>query len=166
MSLSIVIQTREKCYGVTFIDGKFMVSTSKDIYRVGMEGKFKKVHQLSKCCNHLASYPKGKRTFASIYSSTESDTVITELCSGNKMCVIPAGIVKGGRGIDVDYHGNLYICGQTSNNVVQVSMCGTQIRELLTSNDGIDSPGAISVRGDKIVVSNKNQDEIHVFQLY
>ncbi|XP_033760887.1 uncharacterized protein LOC117342758 [Pecten maximus] len=172
LTLLTVIKMPEECYGVTFKDGKFMVSTPKDIYRVGMEGESEKVDQLPKDCYNLASCPNEKRTLASMRTSKTGDVVVTKLSTGVQTCVMRVGLVKDARGIDVDRQRNLYVCGYESNNVVQMSTCGTRIRELLTSQDSIDKPRAISVCGDRFVVhyvsneSPQDRNNIHVYQLY
>ncbi|XP_069105043.1 uncharacterized protein [Argopecten irradians] len=82
--------------------------------------------------------------------------------------ILNEGVVKNATGVAVDREGNVYICGQESNNVVQISTDGSKVREFLTSEDGINSPTAIAVCGDKLVVTSlspQQQDVIHVFQL-
>ncbi|XP_069108982.1 LOW QUALITY PROTEIN: uncharacterized protein [Argopecten irradians] len=166
LTLSNVIKTPHGCYGISFIDGKFMVSTPKDIYRVGMDGKTAKVHSFSNSCHHLVCCPVRNLTYASILTS--KDAIVTKLSSSGQTCVMEVGVVDGGMGIDVDNDGNLYVCGQKSKNVVQISACGTRIRELLTVKDGIDKPRAISVRGDRLVVTNESsadRNNVNVYQL-
>ncbi|XP_069139052.1 uncharacterized protein [Argopecten irradians] len=174
LTLSSVIRMKEKCHGITFVDGAFIVSTPKDVYRVGMDGKSQKVDQLPNNCYHLVSCPNQKGTFASLSTSKAIDAkaidaVVTKLSTEVQTCIMRVGLVKNGMGIDMDRDGNLYVCGQRSNNVVQMSPDGTRIRELLTSKDGIDSPRAISVWGDKFVVTNEsleNRNCIDVYQLF
>ncbi|XP_033759526.1 uncharacterized protein LOC117341772 [Pecten maximus] len=169
LTLSTVIQMPTTCYGIAFINGKFMVSTPKDIYRVGMKGEAAKFDTLPGECYHLALSPNGKDVFASLSKSGADDVVVIEMSIGVQACVMRVGLVKGAMGIDIDREGNMYVCGYESNNVVQMSTCGTRIRELLTSQDGIDKPRAISVCGDKLVVTNQSSQDrnnIHVYQLY
>ncbi|XP_069105370.1 uncharacterized protein [Argopecten irradians] len=162
-----VLKTPRYYYGITFLDQKFIVSTKEDIYRLSMKGEnAEKICQLPKECTQLASCSNENCIFASMFTSRTNGIMVTRLSSGKQKCVLRAGLVKGGKGIDVDRESNLYVCGYESNNVVQVSADGTQVRELLTSKDGIDRPGAISVCENKFVVVNKGQNELHVYQLY
>ncbi|OWF38345.1 E3 ubiquitin-protein ligase TRIM56 [Mizuhopecten yessoensis] len=85
------------------------------------------------------------------------------------MChVATVGVLKGAFGVDVDVEGNVYVCGRESNNVVQMSEEGAHVRELLTSSDGVDRPRAISVCGDRFVVTNEssqNRNYVQIFKL-
>ncbi|XP_033760403.1 uncharacterized protein LOC117342362 [Pecten maximus] len=59
-------QPRIGCYGITFVNGKFMVSTRKDIYMVTREGEALKVHTLEKDCSHIVYDPLYEQAFVSI----------------------------------------------------------------------------------------------------
>ncbi|XP_021354935.1 uncharacterized protein LOC110451328 [Mizuhopecten yessoensis] len=168
LSTVINVSTSIKCHGLAFMDGHFMVSTSKGIHRVALGGKVMQNHTLSSPCWHLASNTKKNTTFACLQTSSVVNTVVTRLPNGIQIYGIDERIVRNAMGVDVDPEGNVYVCGQDSNNVVQVSANGTKIRELLTSMNGINKPRAISVCGDKFVVTNQSsyENEIHVYQLY
>ncbi|XP_021362069.1 uncharacterized protein LOC110455931 [Mizuhopecten yessoensis] len=167
LSTVIKVSTYIECQGLAFMDGHFMVSTNEGIHSVTMDGKVVQNHTLSSPCWHLASNPKKNTTFACLQTSSVVNTVVTRLPNGLQIYGIDERVVRNAKGVDVDREGNVYVCGQDSNNVVQVSANGTKIRELLTSKDGINKPRAISVCGDKFVVTNLSyQTEIHVYQLY
>ncbi|OWF49733.1 hypothetical protein KP79_PYT01008 [Mizuhopecten yessoensis] len=171
LTLSNVIKVPKDiaCQGLAFMDGHFMVSTLKDIHSVTMDGKVEKVQILSSPCWHLASDVKNNKTFACQKTSTVDGIVVTRLPNGIQIYGLDERVVKNAMGVDVDSEGNVYVCGQDSNKVLQVSAYGNKFRELLTSKDGIDKPRAISVCGDKFVVTNQSsqdRNEIHVYQLY
>ncbi|XP_033761120.1 uncharacterized protein LOC117342928 [Pecten maximus] len=171
LTLSKVIKVPgiENYYGIVFLDGKFTVSTPNDVYRVTMEGKTEKVDTFPESCCHLSCSPDRKVTLASLVVSNADEIAVFKLSSDVHKCVLRLGLVNGAMGIDIDREGNLYVCGQGSNNIVQLSVYGTRIRELLTSKDGINKPRAISVYGDKFVVTNqsaRNCNDIHVYQFY
>ncbi|OWF49734.1 uncharacterized protein LOC110451322 [Mizuhopecten yessoensis] len=171
LTLSTVIEVPEdiKCQGLAFMDGHFMVSTSTDIHSVTMDGKVEKVQTLSSPCWNLASDLKKNKTFACLQTSTMDDIVVTRLPNGIQIYGLDERVVENAMGVDVDSEGNVYVCGQDSNKVLQVSAYGTKVKELLTSKDGIDEPRAISVCGNKFVVTNnssQDRNEIHIYQLY
>ncbi|XP_069106421.1 uncharacterized protein [Argopecten irradians] len=164
---STAIKTPSASYGITFREGKFLVTTPRNIYEIPMEGELKQIQSLPYDCYCLAS--DENEVFATLSTSEAEKVVVTKLTSDVQTCVARVGVVKSGRGIDVDREGNLYVCGYESNNVVQMSRYGTQIRELLMAKDGIDKPMAISVHGNKFVVTNvssQDKNNVHVYQLY
>ncbi|XP_060065756.1 uncharacterized protein LOC132546074 [Ylistrum balloti] len=168
LALLTVINIPEECYGIAFIDGVFIVSISNGTQTVTLKGETAQVHAIPAASKHLTSNPDEKHTFASLETPEDGGVEITKLTADAHTCVLRSGLVKGAMGVDVDKEGNLYVCGQASNNVVMVSACGTKIRELLTSKDGINSPRAISVCGDKFVVTTKaseKEQDIHLYQL-
>ncbi|XP_021354933.1 tripartite motif-containing protein 2-like [Mizuhopecten yessoensis] len=166
LSTVIGMDKNTECRGLAFMGGNFMVSASEDIYSVTMYGKVKKVQTLSSQCWYLASDLKKNKTFACQNVSTVDDIVVTRLPNGIQIYGLDKRVVKNEMGVDVDSEGNVYVCGRDSNNVVQVSAYGTNVRELLTSKDGIDKPMAISVCGNKFVVTDDSSNEIHIYQLY
>lgn len=158
----------EKYCGVTFTDGKINVTTPDDIYTVTMEGETEKVGTFPAPSFHLACSQNSKQIFASLRNTNVDEVVITEIYAGVQTSVLPAGMVKDALGIDFDREGNMYVCGIVSKNIVQLSPYGTRIRQLLTSEDGIGSPRAISVCGDKFVVTSQSSqscNDINVYQL-
>lgn len=168
---SIVIKVPEITgyYAVAFMDGVFMASTPKDIYQVTFDGKVDKGTTLREDCCQLTCSQKGKSFYASSAASGMDGAAVVKVYSGVHKCVMRGGAVKRAMGIDIDSQENLYVCGQASNNVVQISKYGTRVRKLLTSSDGMDKPRAISVWGDQFVITNqssRDRNYIHVFQLY
>ncbi|XP_021354930.1 uncharacterized protein LOC110451323 [Mizuhopecten yessoensis] len=169
LSSSITISGNTDCHGIAFFDGAFIVSTPKDIRSVTLKGKTMVSCGLGAECCHLAYCPKQKKVFASLNTSTWGAVALTRLSAWIKTDMLISGVVKNAMGVDLDREGNVYVCGQASNNVVQISSDGSKVRELLTSKDGIDKPRAISVCGDKLAITNESftqNDQIHVYQLY
>ncbi|XP_033731356.1 E3 ubiquitin-protein ligase TRIM33-like [Pecten maximus] len=159
----------ERCPGVAYINNNYVVGTSSSLYVVPKDGgQATKLHTVESRCLHLASNQNNGYVFASINESTPDKVAVTRLSDKSIRNVLKVGTVKGTTGIDVDREGNVYVCGCRSNNVIQMSEDGTNVRELLTSSDGIKSPRAISVYGDKVVITNEYSDQrnfIHMFQL-
>ncbi|XP_069142205.1 LOW QUALITY PROTEIN: tripartite motif-containing protein 10-like [Argopecten irradians] len=158
----------ENCLGVTYNNNTFVVSTVTSLYSVPQNGgKATMLHNIESKCLHLACDQRNGRVFASIYTSDPDAVAVTRLCDGIHTDVLKVGVVKDTTGIDVDREGNVYICGCNSHNVIQMSGDGTNVRELLTSADGIERPRAISVLGEKVVITNKSKQRnfVHLFQL-
>ncbi|XP_033745025.1 E3 ubiquitin-protein ligase TRIM68-like [Pecten maximus] len=159
----------EVCLGVTYNNTNFVVGTTSSLYSVPKDGgEATKLHAIKSKCLHLASNQYNGCLFASLYESTPNKVAVTRLSGKSIRDVLKVGTVKGTAGIDIDREGNLYVCGAVSNNVIQMSEDGTNVRELLTSSDGIKLPRAISVCGDKVVITSDSSDQqncIDVFQL-
>ncbi|OWF54247.1 tripartite motif-containing protein 2-like isoform X1 [Mizuhopecten yessoensis] len=159
----------ESCLGVTYHNNYFIVGTTESLYSVPASGgEPKNLLTFKSQCLHLASNQKNGHVFASIHTSTPDEVVVIRLSDEAHTHVLKVGLVKSTTGIDVDREGNLYVCGSSSNNVIQMSGDGRNIRELLTSSDGIKRPRAISVWEDRIVITNGSKYQnnfVHMFQL-
>ncbi|XP_021354998.1 transcription intermediary factor 1-beta-like [Mizuhopecten yessoensis] len=168
LTLSSVINTNKQCYGITYRDGEFIVSTGSEVCSVKKDGTTKTLYRYTGDVCALSHDPKDGQLFIAHRTNRTGRTAIGRLSTDNKYTdVLNVGVVKYAYGVDVDMEGNVYVCGYGSNNVVQMSGDGTNVRELLTAADGITQPLAISVCGNKLVVSNLSgqRDSIQVFQL-
>ncbi|CAG2231469.1 unnamed protein product [Mytilus edulis] len=74
--------------------------------------------------------------------------------------------LKSPHGIDVDNDGNVYVVGNSLNNVVVISPDGQRHREVLTANDGLFNPVALHYSGlnNQLLVANFN-DTAFLFDL-
>lgn len=152
-------------YGITHIAGEYAVSTPRDIYRVTKQGEATYIQSLGCGCHNLAYDEHSDRIVATLAASY---VAVVTLSNGSQNEVLKTGVVSDVTGVDVDRDGNIYVCGQASNNVVMIPADGTKVRELLTSVDGISRPLAISVYGDRFVVSCvslQQQSEVHVYRM-
>ncbi|XP_033763034.1 uncharacterized protein LOC117344399 [Pecten maximus] len=70
-------------------------------------------------------------------------------------------LLTGASGIDIDQDGNMYICCNDSEKIVQISRHG-KVRSLVDMSD----PYRIAVCGKKFVVSMKNQGTVKFFEMY
>ncbi|OWF49732.1 transcription intermediary factor 1-beta-like [Mizuhopecten yessoensis] len=168
LTLSSVINTNQQYIGITYRNGEFIVPTGFEICSVKKDGTTKTLYRYTGDVYALSHDSKDGQLFVSHHTVTTGSTAIGRLSTDNKYTdVLKVGVVKYACGVDVDVEGNVYVCGYSSNNVVQMSGDGTNVRELLTAADGITHPIAISVCGDKLVVTNVSdqRDSIQVFQL-
>ncbi|OWF53262.1 uncharacterized protein LOC110446613 [Mizuhopecten yessoensis] len=169
LTLSSKINTREPCFSIACRNGDFIVSTGFKVCRVSKDGTTHKLHRYSDAVHGMSYDSQHGQLFITHNTVTEGEIVVTRLSDDNKHTdVLRVGVVKYAFGVDLDVEGNVYVCGYGSNNVVQMSGDGTNVRELLTAASGIERPLSISVCGDKIVVTNessKQRDCIRVFQL-
>ncbi|XP_021355008.1 uncharacterized protein LOC110451364 [Mizuhopecten yessoensis] len=168
LTLSSVINKNKQYYGITYRDDEFIVSTGSEVCSVKKDGTTKTLYRYTGNVHALSHDSKDGQLFIAHYTNSTGRTAIGKLSTDNKYTdVLKVGVVKYPYGVDVDVEGNVYVCGNGSHNVVQMSGDGTNVRELLTGADGIACPSAISVCGDKLVVTNGSgqRDSIQVFQL-
>ncbi|XP_033731710.1 uncharacterized protein LOC117321376 [Pecten maximus] len=168
LSSEIRMSNGEDCCGITFTDGRFVVGTrGGGVYSVTQDGVTDLLHQYNSKCYSLTHDPVNGDTLVSVYSNIPGNVTVSRLSADKRHTdVMKVGVVRRPFVIDVDREANIYVCGHTSHNVVQMSGDGLQVRELLTSLDGMKYPMAISVNGDKLVVTNYGENHIRVFEFY
>ncbi|XP_033730649.1 uncharacterized protein LOC117320072 [Pecten maximus] len=168
LSSEIRMSNGKACYGITHTDGRFIVGTGDGgVYSVTQDGVADLLHQYNSTCYSLTHDPLKGDTLVSICNGPPGNVVVSRLSADKRHTdVMKVGVVRYPRGIDVDREGNIYVCGNSSYNVVQMSGDGTHVRELLTPSDGIRNPWAISINGDKFVVIDHTDNPIRICQLY
>ncbi|XP_033730073.1 tripartite motif-containing protein 2-like [Pecten maximus] len=168
LSSEIRMSNGKDCYGITHTDGRFIVGTGDGgVYSVTQDGVADLLHQYNSTCWSLTHDSVKGDTLVSVSNGTPGDVAVSRLSADKRHTdVMKTGVVSRPVGIDVDREGHIYVCGHRSHNVVQMSGDGTQVRELLTSSDGIKYPWAISINGDKCVVIDHYDNSIRIWQLY
>ncbi|XP_069121859.1 LOW QUALITY PROTEIN: probable E3 ubiquitin-protein ligase MID2 [Argopecten irradians] len=169
LTLSNVINIGKQCHGITYRNGEFIVSSGKEVYRVTKDGETQILHRGPNTIYALSHKHRTGNLFFPYFTCTPDSTVIGSLSTDNlHKDVLKVGIVNISYpyGVDVDGEGNVYVCGYGSDNVVQMSGDETNVREVLTTADGMHSPRAISVCGDKIVVTNISSEHCNYISLF
>ena len=102
-----------------------------------------------------------------LYYTDDSNSLICKTTSDEECFRFLHADVKGINGIACDKMGNIYVTGQTSNNVVQIKKDGSGHTILLSEDDGIQSPGYIDVSNDgkRIIVCQRGMKEFLLFEL-
>ncbi|XP_033726354.1 tripartite motif-containing protein 2-like [Pecten maximus] len=168
LSSEIRMSNGEDCYGITHTDGEFVIGTyGGGVYSVTKGGVADLLRRYKSTCHSITHDTVKGDTLVSIYNDIPKAVAVSRLSANKRHTdMMKVGVVRCPRGIDVDREGNIYVCGDISHNVVQMSGDGTHARELLTSSNGMNNPMAISVNGDKFVVTNYGNNHIRVFGLY
>ena len=68
------------------------------------------------------------------------------------------GMLYGPYGVATDSQGRVLIADRCNHRVLMLSNDGEMLMELLTEEDGLDSPGAVAVRAGKLVVHCGNTE--------
>ncbi|XP_021340355.1 transcription intermediary factor 1-beta-like [Mizuhopecten yessoensis] len=153
------------CRGITFTGKEFVVCTAKEFVKVTKEGRTDSMPGWGNDCFVLA-YDANQEC---LYGSFLNSIVCRQQSDSTNMKKCTVQSVTEMFGIDVDRDGNVYVCGCSSNNVVQMSGDMKNARKLLTSSDGLKNPRAISLCGERFAVttvSEENRNKVRVFQLY
>ncbi|OWF39872.1 uncharacterized protein LOC110464518 [Mizuhopecten yessoensis] len=167
LTLFTEINTGQPCYGIAYRDGEFVVSTGYEVCSMSKDGTTHMLHGYGDMVLGMSYDSQHGQLFITHNTDTPGRTVVRSLSDDNNNTdVLEVGVVRQAFGVDVDEQGNAYVCGYGSNNVVQMSGDGTNIRELLTEADGINQPRAISVCGDKIVVTNDSSEQMNFITLF
>ncbi|XP_033757314.1 E3 ubiquitin-protein ligase TRIM7-like [Pecten maximus] len=116
IKLSNGIQPR----AVIYTDDEFVVSSVNQLYRVQQNGDSESINCSVVKCLHLAYDPNTRHIYGSHFASTNGDVAVYRFSSGTRTVMTKVGLVTGALGLDVDGDGNVYVCGWSSNNVVQM----------------------------------------------
>jgi hypothetical protein len=102
-----------------------------------------------------------------LYYTDDGNSLICKTTSGEECFRFLHADVQGINGIACDKMGNIYVTGQTSNNVVQIKKDGSGHTILLSEDDGIQSPRYIDVSNDgrRIIVCQRGMKEFLLFEL-
>ena len=102
-----------------------------------------------------------------LYYTDDGNSLICKTTSGEECFRFLHADVRGIRGIACDKMGNIYVAGQTSDNVVQIKKDGSGHTILLSEDDGIQSPRYIDVSNDgkHIIICQRGEKEILLFEL-
>ncbi|XP_071150317.1 uncharacterized protein [Mytilus edulis] len=94
------------------------------------------------------------------YTNNEDDSVVCCDSNGSRVWTFKDRLVLNEpEGIAVDNIGNVYVVGEKSSNVVILSNDGKHHKELLTADDGLNSPSAIFLDREnrKLLVANTEE---------
>ncbi|XP_069133283.1 tripartite motif-containing protein 2-like [Argopecten irradians] len=168
LTLSNIINIGKLCLGITYRNGEFIASTGDNtVYQVTKDGKTQMLHRDTNTIYTLTQDHRTGTLFIPYHINTAGSVAVGSLSTDNlHKDVLKVGVVSYAYGVDVDGDGNIYVCGYGSNNVVQMSGDGKNVRELLTAADDIRKPLAISVYGDKLVVTNKSGSDHNSIRLF
>lgn len=161
-----------KLYGLTYVDGYFVVTTDTEFtfYHHGkssvlvldQEGNIVRTLSQGKVVQHVRAVSKDRI----YYTNWESNTVHCMTLEGEELFHFTHGDLCRPRGLTLDREGNIYVCGLWSNSVFQFSPDGEYLRTILDKRDGTLSPEAIGfdINSNRFFVS-RNQSVIKIYRM-
>ena len=138
----------------------------REIRVLGRDGTEKRrvpVERNSSPCTITLS-PSGEKIF---FTDRNTDIVTCMTVDGRIVYKYENDKLKNPRGVYCDLEDNLFVCGSYSNTVHAITADGKGGGTLLTSNDGLDGPCAISYRSsdDELIIGCKWLDNLLVYKM-
>ncbi|XP_052765074.1 uncharacterized protein LOC128206555 [Mya arenaria] len=172
-----VIKTRSHCYGLVYSNGTFIVSfeePNSGIEIIDMEGGVVKTLCQQSDNNPMFTSPWFLTFDPDIQAIVVSDckqNIITSLnLNGDILCRLKDDLaLTTPRGVCLDRHKSLYICGSESNTLCQAMDSNrNSIYQIIDRESGIlNRPWAICYDNEKdqLIIGDENTD-LRVFQIY
>ncbi|XP_052067496.1 uncharacterized protein LOC127706831 [Mytilus californianus] len=133
------ISTTHPSYGVTYSEGNFIVSLENKLQEIRLKNNEKNYIRSGEVSTFFASLGN---TLYSVNGYT--NTIVCHNRNGDILWTFTDEMVlTGPRGITVDEHGNSFVAGLDSKNVIAIDSGGKQYKTLLSETDLIGSPWAL-----------------------
>ncbi|XP_063425269.1 uncharacterized protein LOC134708557 [Mytilus trossulus] len=100
------------------------------------------------------------------YTNYNSNTVQCCSMTGQTIWVFKDRSITTPRGISVDHNQNVYVAGESSNNLIVIQHDGKDSKVLLTNRDGLKSPYAANYnKQKKVICLNYKTGSIALYQV-
>ena len=137
------------CYGIAYCNNKLITCHSSNIKILDMSGNVLKDVAVEskgnphfKDLHYLAVNPDTEIIYA---SDAVTNTVSSITFEGKVIAVFKDSQLSRPYELTVDESGAVFVCGQETNNVQQLSSDLTRVKTLLNENDGVNIPVGISL---------------------
>lgn len=150
--------------GLTYIKGHFIISSDEGhLLEVGLEDTKTNIIGSNVVSTYVASFENN------IYSKKkEKNTVVCHNRNGDLLWTFTnETVIKGNRCITVDEHGNLFVAGSKSHNVIIIASDGTNHKILLSETDLGGSPWAIDYNSElkSLLVANETDGQAFLYSV-
>ena len=143
LSITKFVPLPDKPYGITYYDDSLICCVvNKNLHVLSCSEDFR-ISTIPSTATPKYSYVVA---FAGkiCYTSKIQNTINCCLFNGTPVWQFKnEGILEYPRGITVDVKGNLYVVGQHTSNIVIISSDGQYQKQILTNEDGLNSPSAM-----------------------
>ncbi|XP_063399496.1 uncharacterized protein LOC134684143 [Mytilus trossulus] len=148
--------------GLTYIKGSFIISSGeKHLLEVGLENTKTNMIGSNVVSTYVASFENN------IYSKMkDKNTIVCQNRNGDLLWTFTdETVIKGNRCITVDAHGNLFVVGKESQNVIIISSDGTKHKILLSEKDLCGVPWAIDYHSElkSLLVANEKDGQAFLY---
>ena len=91
--------------------------------------------------------------------------VVVLTTKGEVLTRVSSRKLKNPQGIAIDDHGQIYVCGCYSHNILKFSAAGTETAEMLTSNSRVQNAECVTVYGNKLFLGSRKSNVISIYEL-
>jgi hypothetical protein len=145
MTLTKTIKVSSNIYGLQYVEGEFITAYSGTLRWLSTEGL-----RLKDSKNHTDAWlvrSLGKNS----YICADGANAVSYTKDERKQFTYSSPMLSNPRGIDVDVEGNVYIVGNGSNNIHQITSEGEHIRTISTKDFGISKPWVLRFQPNSAV---------------
>ena len=100
-----------------------------------------------------------------VYVTDWNKGVVTLTTKGEVLTCMSPTELKNPQGIAIDDHGQIYVCGCISNNLLQMSADGKESIDMLSSDPRSELAQCVKVCGNQLFLARRHSDVISIYQL-
>jgi hypothetical protein len=145
MTLTKTIKVSTTIYGLQYVDGEFAVAYNGTLTWLSATGIQLRDNTTCACAWFVLSFDKNS------YICADGDNAISYTKDERKRFRYSSRKLRDPRGMDVDMEGNVYIVGNASNNIHQITSEGKYVRTISTTHFGITSPWILRFKPNSVV---------------
>ncbi|OWF54673.1 uncharacterized protein LOC110442284 isoform X2 [Mizuhopecten yessoensis] len=169
------------CYGVCYVGDKFIVSNGRQspyqVYSVMPDGRTDLMMEHESPSYYITGDITQPNVLVSLISSIPGNAAIYRMPGVHphdranvnvSVSPVTGGSLTNAHGVDVDREGNVYMCCGGLPGLVQVTVEGGTVRELVGVVQGVKDPRAVAMIQNKVVladVDKANANSIKIFHL-
>ncbi|XP_071121940.1 uncharacterized protein [Mytilus edulis] len=150
--------------GLTYIKGSFIISSDEGhLLEVGLEDTKTNIIGSNVVATYVASFENNL-----YFEEQDTNIVVCQNRNGDLLWTFTdETVIKGIRCITVDEHGNLFVVGKESKNVIIISSDGTKHKILLSETNLCGSPWAIDYNSELnvLLVANKKDGQVFLYSV-
>ncbi|XP_052275457.1 uncharacterized protein LOC127874845 isoform X6 [Dreissena polymorpha] len=163
------LQLLHGCYGVAHHQGELYVTSGQTLYKYNLDGKL--VNMMYEDTSNsftvwrCAVSPSGDRIYV---TNSSQHKLLTLARDGAVISTFTDTELTYPCGVNVTPAGQVLVCGQSSNTVIQVDREGKKkIATLATQKDGLQDPLSVfyNQKSGSVIVGQFNSENILVFNL-
>ncbi|XP_052093338.1 uncharacterized protein LOC127729556 isoform X2 [Mytilus californianus] len=140
------VKCKKYCWGISYQDQKlYVVVLQQGIVVMDLNGKTLDTIEIDVPIVYNITTTRDNI----YYTDLGNNTVHCCSMTGQDILVFKDQSISNPRGISVDHNQNVFVVGQTSNNLTVIQHDGKDSKVILTDRDGLQSPSAVHYNKEK-----------------